>query len=260
MAHSAIPAERWSVIEQELAAHEYVRTVDLVERLDVSVETVRRDLAVMESRGVLVRVRGGAVASGQKTRVESSYSERSQSGQREKAAIGRAAAAMVPDDSTVVIDVGTTALHVVRSLSTSFEGLLVTNSLPAATLASERLTCGVVVLGGRVRRGDLAVSGMRSHEFLQDFRPDVAFLGSGGISTSAGLTDFDYDEVHLRRVIIEVSAHAWVLADATKFGTVAPFRVGGFDDLAGVVTDQQPSAELRESIVAAGGDVIVGAP
>lgn len=259
MAHSAIPAERWSVIEQELAAHEYVRTIDLVERLDVSVETVRRDLAVMETRGALVRVRGGAVAAGHKTRVESSYSERSESSQQEKAAIGRAAAALVPDDSTVVIDVGTTALHVVRSLNPGFQGLLVTNSLPAATLASERLSCGVVVLGGRVRRGDLAVSGMRSQEFLQDFRPDLAFLGSGGISTTAGLTDFDYDEVQLRRVIIDVTARAWVLADSTKFGTVAPFRVTGFDDLAGVVTDQQPPSELAETIANAGAEVVVGA-
>lgn len=246
------------MIEQELAAHEYVRTVDLVELLDVSVETVRRDLAVMESRGVLVRVRGGAVAAGHKTRVESPYSERSASSQQEKAAIGRAAAALVPDDATVVIDVGTTALHVVRSLSPGFQGLLVTNSLPAATVASERLSCGVVVLGGRVRPGELAVSGMRSQEFLRDFRPDLAFLGSGGVSVSAGLTDFDYDEVQLRRVIIEVTARAWVLADSSKFGIVAPFRVTGFDDLAGLVTDREPSADLAEAITAAGAEVIVG--
>ncbi|WP_087622807.1 DeoR/GlpR family DNA-binding transcription regulator [Aeromicrobium sp. PE09-221] len=257
MTQLAIPAERWGIIEQQLAAREFVRTVDLVDVLGVSIETVRRDLAALESRGTLVRVRGGAVAAGHHPRAEGSYGERSASGRDEKARIGRAAAELIADDATIIIDVGTTALQVVAAMAPSFQGLLLTGSLPAATLACERLSCEVVVLGGRVRPGDLAVSGGRADQFLGDFRPDIAFLGSGGVDAVDGLTDFHYEEARLRQRMLALSARSWVLADGSKHRVVAPVHVANLDQLAGLVTDVEPGGDLGAALDAAGVEVRV---
>ncbi len=257
MAHAPIPAERWGIIEQQLAGREFVRTVDLVDVLDVSIETVRRDLAALEDRGVLTRVRGGAVGAGHHARAEGSYGERSVSGRDEKERIGRVAAGLIADDATVVIDVGTTALQVVAAMSPAFHGLVLTSSLPAATLASERLAGEIVVLGGRLRSGDLAVSGGRAEQFLDDFRPDIALLGSGGVDTAEGLTDFHYDEARLRQRMLAVSARSWVLADSSKHRVVAPIHVADLDQLTGLVTDDDPGLELGSALETASVEVIV---
>lgn len=257
MTQGAIPVERWNLIEQELAARDYVRTLDLVDKLDVSVETVRRDLASMESKGLLVRVRGGAVG-GNRTREEAPYVERSVSDQSKKSAIGIAAAELVKNNAVIVIDVGTTALHLVKSLRSDFTGLIITNSLQAAAMASERLECEVMVIGGKLRSGDMAISGNRGKEFLKDFCPDVSFLGSGGICSSTGLTDYHYEEVELRRTMIEVSARSWALVDSTKFNKVAPFRVSGLNSLTGIITDTRPPSDLVDVFTEFGGEIVVG--
>jgi DeoR/GlpR family transcriptional regulator of sugar metabolism len=250
-----LPVERHGRIEGALRARGVVSTEELARLCEASVETIRRDLVTLERQQRLTRVHGGA-ASSLSTGEEASYTERSDAGRDSKVAIGAAAAQLVRPGQTVVIDVGTTALEVARALPSTFRGTVATCSLLVAAELASRPAVDVLLSGGRVRAGDLACSNAQAMGFFADLRPDVAFLGSGGVDAGTGLTDFHLDEVATRRVILANSARSYVLADATKLGRVAPHRVCGLGEFDGLITDEMSSVPLRAAIERAGGVVV----
>lgn len=112
----------------------------------------------------------------------------------------------------------------------------------------ERPGVEVLVSGGRLRSGDLALSSSHTTEFFGDIYADVAFLGSGGIDAGAGLTDFHLEEAAARRVILRNAREAYVLADSSKFGLVARYRVAELDEVTGLITETQPDNAIREAL------------
>ena len=188
-------------------------------------ETIRRDLAALEDHGRLVRVRGGASRQRAASSEEAIYAERSVRGTDEKTQMARVAASLVEPGMTLMIDVGTSCLSVAKAIPENFTGRVVTCSLLAAMELSDRIDVEVLVVGGRLRSGDLAVSNGQAVDFLKDLHPDLAFLGSGGLEREAGLTDYYPDEVASRRVVLRNAFRAYVLADSSKHGHVAPFKV-----------------------------------
>jgi DeoR family transcriptional regulator, fructose operon transcriptional repressor len=253
-----LPAERHERIRDALRSSRVISTEDLAELLAVSGETVRRDLVALESQGHLRRVHGGASQLGHGE--EQPFGERTTSGQEAKASIGRVAAELLVPGQTVVIDVGTTALEVARAVPVDFRGTVATPSLHVAAELASHPGVTVLVSGGRLRGGDLALSNAQAAGFFADLRADIAFLGSGGVAADLGLTDFHLDEVATRRVILAHCARSFVLADAAKIGRIAPFRVCGLDAVAGLITDEPPSADLRIAVHRAGGIVVTGNP
>ncbi|ONK09873.1 DeoR/GlpR family DNA-binding transcription regulator [Streptomyces sp. MP131-18] len=254
-----LPAERHRRITATVNQAGTLSTEALAAELGVSAETVRRDLAQLESRGVLSRVHGGAaalaVARGL-TGEEAPFAERSAAQADAKAAIGRAAAALVRPGMTVVIDVGTTAVQVARALPADFRGLVATSSLLVAGELAGRPQVEVLIPGGRVRGGDLVCSGAQAVAFFSGLHADVAFLGSGGVDAEAGVTDFYFDEIATKRAVIPRSVRAYVLADTSKHGRIAPHRVCGLDECAGVITEPSAEPELAAAVSRAGGTVI----
>ncbi|MEV5829798.1 DeoR/GlpR family DNA-binding transcription regulator [Spirillospora sp. NPDC052242] len=252
-----LAAERHRRIRDALRDRSVVRTEELAGLLGVSAETVRRDLLVLERRGSLVRVHGGATSVVGGSGEEAPFAERSSSDREAKAAIGRAAAALVRPGQTVIIDVGTTALEVARALPQDHHGIVATCSLLAAAELAGRPGVEVLVSGGRLRAGDLACAGEPAMRFFADLNADVAFLGSGGVDPAAGLTDYHLDEVASRRIMIANTVRSYVLADSRKLGRVAAHRVCGLDEIDGLITDEAPSPALREALEGSGGLVTV---
>ncbi|RKT87109.1 DeoR family transcriptional regulator, glycerol-3-phosphate regulon repressor [Saccharopolyspora antimicrobica] len=248
-------AERHDRINQAIRSGRVISTAEFSELLKVSPETIRRDLAELESKGVLTRVRGGAVRTGH-LGDEAPFLERSSTAQQAKSVIGRMAAQLVQPGQTVVIDVGTTAVELARSIPKDFTGVVATCSMRVATELADVPGVELHVSGGRMRRGDLALSGPVAHDFFQEIHADIAFLGSGGLAAGAGLTDFHLEECHARRAMIRNCAASYALVDSTKHQRVAPYRVAALDQLTGVVTDQEPPAELVRAIAEAGGRII----
>lgn len=250
-----LPAERHQRIVAMLSDSAVVATEDLAASLSVSAETVRRDLKLLESKRRLVRVHGGAALRAMSSQ-EPPFATREKLGADAKEAIGRRAAALVDPGMTVMIDVGTTALAVARELPPEFHGCVVTCSLLVAAHLADRDGIEVLVSGGRLRGGDLAVSNHLATSFFADVKPDLAFLGSGGVHSTAGLTDFHLDEVATRRVVLRNAARSYVLADAGKLEQVAPHRVCDLGELAGVITDGSPD-ELAEALDREGVELLV---
>lgn len=247
--------ERHARIRDVVETRRVVSTEDLARALDVSAETVRRDLVQLGNQGHLRRVHGGAAARSVHVGSELAFEDRSSLDAAAKSAIAGIAVGLVQPGQTIVLDVGTTAVEVARALPDSFAGTVATCSLLVAAELATRSTVDVLVPGGRVLRGDLAVSGAPTVAFFADLRADVAFLGSGGVDADAGLTDFHFDEVATRRVILAHSAQSYVLADSSKFARVAPHRVCGLDELTAVITDRQPPAALLRAADQAGAEI-----
>ncbi|BBY26033.1 DeoR/GlpR family DNA-binding transcription regulator [Mycolicibacterium sediminis] len=252
-----LPIARHDVIVELVERAHTVSTDELATRLGVSAETVRRDLALLEERGALRRVHGGAARVLRRDSVEEPpFVERTVIHQQAKVAMARVAVALLEPGQTVAIDVGTTAVDVARAIPATFRGTVITPSLLVAVELAGRAGVDVLVSGGRIRGGDLACSGAHARALFSDVYPDVAFIGSGGVDAAAGLTDYHLDEVDVRRTIIANSAASYVLADSSKLGRVGPHRVCGLGSVSGLITDDCTSPAVAAAVREAGGVVI----
>jgi DeoR family fructose operon transcriptional repressor len=174
-----------------------------------------------------------------------------------KAHLAQTAAGLLEDGQTVVIDIGTTGAAVAQAIPRSFTGTVVTPSLPVAVELADRPGIDVLLAGGRVRAGDLACSSAYATAFFAGIYADIALLGSGGVHAEAGLTDFHIDEIEVRRTIIANSASSYILADSSKIGQVAPYRVCELSAVTGLITDQNTDAAVAAAFDEAGGVVLL---
>ena len=251
-----LAVERHARILDTVQARQVVSTEELSQSLAVSIETIRRDLVQLGRQGSLRRVHGGAAAASAFASAEVAFEDRTGIASEGKAAIGAIASGLVESGQTIVFDVGTTVLEAARALPASFTGTVATCSLLVAAELAGRPHIELLVAGGRVRGGDLAVSNADTVRFFADLHPDVAFLGSGGVSVEAGLTDFFPDEIATRRVMLANAVRSYVLADASKLRRVAPHGVCGLDELSALITDRTPPAALQTAADRAGMDIL----
>ena len=235
-----------------------VKVVDLVKRFGVSIETIRRDLEALEEEGFLRRVYGGAVRESRRSE-ETLLQERMVQNAAEKERIGKAAAAFVQDGDVIGIDVGTTTLEMARALlQRDLRIIVITNSIQiAATLsASEKIE--VILIGGRVRHGELSVGGhMLTEANMRLFQTDKLFLGVGGITDKFGITDFREEETAFRRIGIERTKEVYALADHSKFGVTAMYHVCDADRIHTVVTDAGTGRDMISALRMKGAQVVI---
>lgn len=248
---------RRSRIVDLLRSQHSMRTEEIAQSLAVSVETVRRDLARLERDGELTRVHGGAVAGAVPGSKEPAFDTREEIAAEAKTAIARTAAEMMSSAHTIFIDIGTTAMTVARHVPADLRATVVTPSIRVAQILAEHPSLSVLMVGGLVRAGDLATSGATAVDFLRGMHPDVAFLGSGGVSVEHGLTDYELSEVPVKRMVLQNSHRTFVLADSSKVGVVAPWHVCALSDLAGVITDAALPPRDRDGMEAAGVRLVV---
>jgi DeoR family glycerol-3-phosphate regulon repressor len=222
-----------SVGVDELSAH-----------FDVTPQTIRKDLNELCDARHLSRIHGGAMlASG----VENvAYHSRRAIALAEKQMIGRAAAALIPNNSSLFINIGTTTEEVARAL-TRHEGLLVvTNNIHVATILSPVPKIEVIVVGGMVRKADGGIVGEAAVDTITQFKLDHAVMGVSAIDEKGALLDFDYREVRAAQAILGNSRNVILVADNTKFARQAPVRIGHLSDVNVFVTDQMPPESVTE--------------
>ena len=231
---------------QEAVLREGSVEVDsIAQALDVSRETIRRDLAALASRGLVRRTRGGATAPGGSL-TELDLSVRSTEHHAAKAAIARYVAARLVDDGTsVALDTGTTTLEVARALR-GRKITVVTPSLPVINeLAGTDTT--VLVIGGVLRGRSLGTVGPVAERTVRQFHCDLALISAPAITADAGLMDTDLDGVAVKQCLLEHAAMAYAVLDHTKLGRTAFAAVCAARALTGIVTDDGADpADLHE--------------
>jgi len=220
-------------------------TVDfLASKFAVTPQTIRKDLNELCDDRLLSRIHGGAViASG----VENiGYEARRFIAQEEKRAIGLAAAELIPNNSSLFMNIGTTTEEVARALL-DHEGLLViTNNVNVATILYRQPRIEVIIAGGPVRRSDGGIVGSAAVDFISQFKVDHAVIGTSAIDESGVLLDFDYREVRVSQAIIEHARQVVLVSDRLKFERSAPVRIGHISQVDVFVTDQLSSDPVAE--------------
>lgn len=234
-----------------------VTVEDLSRRFEVSAQTIRKDLNELCERRSLTRVHGGAIiASG----VENlAYEARRFVAADEKRAIGAAAAALIPNGSSLFINIGTTTEEVANALSSHEDLLVITNNLNVAMALYPHPRIEVVVAGGSVRRTDGAVIGSSANGMIQQFKVDYAIIGASAVDAEGALLDFDYREVQAAQAIIANARNVILVADSTKFRRTAPVRIGHLRQVQTFVTDSLSDA-LRSTCQSHGITVIETMP
>jgi DeoR family transcriptional regulator of aga operon len=236
-----------------------VRTAALAAALGTSEVTVRQDLAVLDREARVRRVHGGAVRPGVGS-PERPFEETAVEHRAAKAAIGRAAAALVRSGECVVLDVGTTPAAVAEALVARedlVDVTVVTNSLTTA-LALERAVprFTVVVTGGTLRPLQHSLVAPFNGTVLPMIIADVVFLGGTGVDVEHGLTNVNLPETEAKRMLAATARRTVVVVDGSKFGRAHIGVVRGLDDIDVIVTAEAPS-DLVEHVRAAGVQVVV---
>lgn len=241
---ASLTNERQQLIIELARSNGQVLVDALAERFDVSPQTIRKDLNELCERRLLSRVHGGAVASSGVSNL--AYDARRFVAQKEKQAIGAAAAQRIPARASLFINIGTTTEEVAKALQDHQDLLVITNNLNVAMLLYPNPHIEVIVAGGPVRRSDGAVIGGATVNFIQQFKVDYAVIGSSAIDADGALLDFDYREVRVARAIIDNARSVILVADRMKFERTAPVRIGHFSDVDLFVTDMLPDTRIAE--------------
>ncbi|MGC3953936.1 MAG: DeoR/GlpR family DNA-binding transcription regulator [Propionicimonas sp.] len=250
-----LPHERHLRILEQARSRSKVEVSVLADELDVTTETIRRDLAILERQGQVRRVHGGAVHV-QRLGYEPSVDTRSGQHAAQKSRIGRAARDLLPDGGSILIDGGTTTLELVRNLPAELQITAVTNSLQAANLLAELPQVDVLLLGGRLRDITRAAVGPWPVGALAELRVDVAFMGTNGITPETGLTTPDQAEAEVKRAMVAAAGRVVCLADHTKVGLSQLCRFARLDQVDTIVTDTGLEDSLVDELIAAGPEVI----
>ena len=219
-----------------IRANDFLRVTELGERFGVSEVTVRADLDALAALGEVRRVHGGAMLISN-PRAERSFEDQRTSHAEEKAAIARAAAALVRDGDLILLDGGTTTLQVARHLDPELRATAVTNSPPIAVALAEHPRLRVCVVGGELDRDMLVTVGASAVAAIRELRADICFLGVCALHPELGITTTDLEERHVKRAMMDASAQVVALAGPGKLGSAAPFVVGSLDDLTHLVAE-----------------------
>ena len=250
----AIPPLRLNVILTELAKHDRVLVKEMADQLDVSRETIRRDLKELELAGHLRCTYGGATRA--QSEGDQPISRRMKVSAQEKAMIGRYAARLVRDDTTIFLDSGTTTLAFAQHLLNRDRVRVFTNSLDIAQLLAGGSVEEVCVVGGRVRPDYRAMLGPLTVEAVENHVFDAAFISVAAVDHEHGFMDFGQDEASLRRVLVRHAREIIMLADSAKFGRAAPVRTLALRQVHRLVTDSPPDAHFTAKLKALGIELI----
>lgn len=248
-----LPAGRKAQLAAYVAETGEVTVGALAERFGVSIDTIRRDLDQLSADGVLVRTYGGAVSQSTLSRVDRTVDARLTMEAREKEKIAVLAAALVEDGSVVMINSGTTTLAVARNLRNHRDLTVATNNLLVPAALPPTAVRDVYLFGGAVRTLTLATVGPVSFRAVGggelDISCDLALIGVGAVSATAGFTTSNLAEAGMMREMISRATRVAILADSSKFGRrlfAQVSELGGADYL---VTDSIPPPDLVEALL-----------
>lgn len=232
--------ERQAAILALLEKQQVVKSKELVEQLDASESTVRRDLATLEAEGELIRIHGGAK---KKYTIdeEEAMEDKTIKNVHDKRLIAKKAVSTVQDGETIYLDAGSTTYECIEFLAAK-KVTVVTNGIPHAVALVEK-GVNTILIGGQIKPKTKAVVGATASAQLEQYQFTDAFLGMNGIHSTYGLTTPDVEEAALKKTALQQANQSYVLADASKFDKVHFVRVCELDDAILVTTAGNPWIE-----------------
>lgn len=254
---SMMAEERRFRIREMLSVQRTVSASELRELLRVTAATVRRDLAVLEHEGVLVRSHGGAVSRSSATNLQPSYDAMGRANRIEKQAIAREAERLVLDGETVFLEGNSTVYELAQRLCHRNRLTVVTDSPPIVSLLQRSPNASVICTGGELQKDAFKLSGVWTQHALSEIRVDRAFLGLSAIDPVYGISTTSQAEAQIKRMILKAAKVRVALADHSKFGNQAFAYVGPVTDIDILVTDSSVDTKYIRLLREAGVEVIL---
>ena len=230
-----LTSQRKQLILERLRRDGQIVAKTLSQELELSEDTIRRDLRELAHDGLLQRVHGGALPA---SPAVADLHTRQAIGSSAKAAIGRAAASMIEPGAIVFLDGGTTAVQVARHLPANLRATVVTHSPSIAVELERHALTEVVLIGGRLFKHSMVAVGASALEAIARIRADLCFVGATGVHPTAGLTTGDLEEAHVKRALIGRAAESFVLASSEKLNAASPYTIAPLSDLSGIITER----------------------
>ena len=233
-----------------------VSVEELARAYSVSLPTIRADLAHLEERGLLRRTHGGAIPA-TATLYEPPYAQREVMRHAEKRAIAAAAAELVKEGDTIILDAGTTVNELAVLLRNRTSLTIVTNSFANVQTFADSPDVKLIVIGGELQMRRRATLGALAVRFLEGFHVDRAFLSFNGVHPESGYTVVDFEAAEMKRQMMARAAESIVLCDSGKIGQVAFAQVGPISSASTLITDSALHPQMRSDLAACGIQIIV---
>ena len=241
--------ERQAKILELIEEHGKVEVGDLSRSLGASEVTIRKDLKELHARGLLRRAHGGAVRA-ETVSADPSLQIKAGLHAEEKRRIGAAAAALVADGESIILDSGTTTQQVARHLRDRRGLKVITNALNVAAALTGAGEVEVILLGGILRQNSGSLVGQFAEEMLRQFSVDKLFLAVDAVDLEFGLSTPNLDESHVNQAMVHAARETILVADSSKFGRRSLSRIVPLSEVTRVVTDrglpESTRAGLRE--------------
>ncbi len=248
--------ERHKFILDKLKSEGNINVLSLYRELKVSSVTIRKDLKLLEEKGLLFRTHGGATMNNPYI-TDKPVNEKVKLQATEKNKIGEAAAGLIEQSDSIIIASGTTVMALAKNLHNKGNLTVVTSALNVALELIKHPDIEVIQLGGLLRKSSSSVTGSYAQAILADFSCSKLFLGVDGIDLEFGLTTTNVMEAHLNRQMIEASQKVIVLSDSTKFGKRGFGKICGLESVDRIITDSGISQHVITHLESMGIEVTI---
>ena len=227
--------QRKQYILERLQREGQIVAKTLAQTLNLSEDTIRRDLRELAQEGLLQRVHGGALPA---SSAVADFPQRQQIATAAKQAIGYAAAQLIQSGQVVILDGGTTAVQIARQLPATLRATLVTHSPNVAVELAQHPTVEVILIGGRLFKHSVVAVGAAAIEALSHINADLYFMGVTGIHPQVGLTTGDLEEAYVKRALCERAAETVVLASTEKLGVASAYVIAPVSKVSGMIVEK----------------------
>lgn len=245
--------ERQAYIVHQVNLHNKVLSATLSAEIDVSEDTIRRDLMELSEEGKLIKVHGGALSLAFN---DITYPSKKIYSQDNKKIIAQKAAALIKDGMFVLTGGGTTIVEMARSLPAALSATFISGSIPAVVEYMHHPNIEVIVIGDKLSKNSKITLGADALARIKSVKPDFCFLGINAIDTRHGITDNDWDVVQLKQAMISSAQKTVCLTISEKLHSFQPIQVCRLQDVDILVTELSPGDPLLQPYIEAGITVI----
>ncbi|MCG1034767.1 DeoR/GlpR family DNA-binding transcription regulator [Polaribacter sargassicola] len=241
--------DRLQKVVDEVSINRQVSSSFLAEKLNVSEDTIRRDIKELDKKGLLTKIHGGAISTMQKLY---HYNEDVIYKREEKVAIARKAITLVKDGMVIIMSGGTTNLMLAKLFPKNLKATIYTYSLPIAMQLAEHPTIETIFIGGKIQRNAMVTTGIDVIQFLANISANLCFIGVSGFSLEQGITGESYEVALVKRQMISSSEKNVYLSTSNKLNLRLNYDVCSLKEIDIAITDLDTNDPILEPYINAG--------
>ncbi len=245
--------ERQAYILHQVNLHNRVLSSSLCSEVNVSEDTIRRDLQELAEEGKVIKVHGGALSHSFN---DVHFPTNGVYSQNQKKKIAQKAIALISNGMFILTSGGTTIMEMARSLPPQLKATFISGSIPAILEYMHHPNIEVILIGDKISKNSKITVGSEAIAKIRQVKADICFLGTNAIDPRHGITDNDWEVVQLKKAMIESCKRVVCLAIAEKINTVQPIQVCGLADIDTLITELEPGNQALQAYVDAGIEVL----